>query len=335
MRRIVSLSLSLCLLSLAAACGTTAGTDEAQAPLASAFLPPAGTVAVNFSVDDRANRVYRAGDLKWKGSFLLDEATRLLTADPTWSGAAPGAAPRSGWPTLYDDGPWTKGGHEPIGARAGDHVWGVAVFVTPPAAGSDSFDYGLIDDTYEARLGNGWMWKGSNGSFSVAAGATDPIVAAGMTFPRFGWDDLLLRLDWAKLNPTVLGIHWDPSSVTVKSSAWGWGEIPLASLGKGQYAFLLSTKIGPGRLLPHTGLLNPGDVPEFVFVLGTVEFGPIEYRDWACDADGNCWGPAAVAGVSAATLNWCGLHYTPLDVVVLDDWNTGVTVPPGKCDWDW
>lgn len=334
MRTAIRLSLSSCILVVAASCGGTAArTDEAQVQLAGAvaFVPPAGTVAVNFSVDDRANRVYRAGDLKWKGSFLLDPATRLLTFDPTWSGGGD----RSGWPTLHDDGPWTRGGHEPVGARAGDHVWGVTVFVAPPSDGATTFEYGLIDESYEARLGNGWMWKGPNGTFSVEAGASAAIDAAGMTFPRFGWNDLFLRLDGTALGATHVDIVWDLAYATVKSSVWGWGEIPLTSLGHGKYAFLLSPHVGPGRLLPHTGLLNPGDVAEFVFVLGT-QYGPVEYKDWYCDEYGNCWNAGALTGgVSAATFNWCSLRYTPAEVVVLDDGNTALTVPPGKCGFWW
>src|SRR6266852_4305066 len=94
------------------------------------FTKPAGTVAVNFSVDDTANKSYTAdatgkSDLQWKGAMIYDSTKNTITADPTWGGP---------WAVLYDDGPWTSGGHEPDGATAGDHIWGVAVFVTPPAA---------------------------------------------------------------------------------------------------------------------------------------------------------------------------------------------------------
>jgi hypothetical protein len=220
---------------------------------------------VNFVVDDSENEVYAAGDLKWKGSFLVDERTGRLTFDPFWSGAAYGAAPLSGWPTLYDDGPWTEGGHEPIGAVAGDHVWGVTVFATPPAYGAIRFEYGLIDVTYQARLGNGWIWKGANGSFFVAAGASAPIDAAGMAFPEFGQIDLGLAIDTRHLSP----IHpWNASTVTVKSSQWGWGELPMRNLGGGIFFLALSGFVSEDELLPHTGLLNRGDTPEFVFVLG-------------------------------------------------------------------
>src|SRR5437870_6132320 len=102
-----------------AACG---GEDKKPT-----FTKPAGTVAVNFSVDDTANKVFAAGDLKWKGSMIYDTATNKVTKDDTWGGP---------YATLFDDGPWTNGGHEPDGATKGDNIWGVTVFVTPPATGS-------------------------------------------------------------------------------------------------------------------------------------------------------------------------------------------------------
>jgi len=324
--------MSPCLLLLAAACGGAADgaaqPEVRQAVMAASqgFAQPAGTVAINFSVDDRANRVYAAGDLRWKGSFLWDASTRLLTLDPSWSGAAPGAEPLSGWPLLYDDGPWTARGHEPVGARAGDHVWGVTVFATPPAVGADAFGYGLVDASYETRLGNGWIWKGDNGSFSVEAGATAPVTAAGMSFPRFGLTDLILTLDTRRLDQFP-DWTWDLSTVTVKSSTWGWAEVPLTSLGHGKYLFVLSPHVGRGRLLPHTGLLNPGDVPEFVFVLG-----PDEYKNWVFD--GTDWWPETLrGGASAATFSWCELRLAPATIELLANGNTGITVPAGQCAW--
>ena len=324
--------MSPCLLLLAAACGGAtdgaAPTEVRQAAMAASpgFVQPAGTVAINFSVDDRANRVYAAGDLRWKGSFLWDPATRLLTLDPYWTGAAPGEAALSGWPLLYDDGPWTTGGHEPSGAKAGDHVWGVTVFATPPSAGADVYGYGLIDASYETRLGSGWIWNGTNGSFSVEAGATSPITAAGMSFPRFGLTDLILTLDTGHLTQFP-DWTWDLSKVTVKSSAWGWAEIPLTSMGRGQYLFVLSPHLGRGRLLPHTGLLDAGAVPEFVFVLG-----PDEYKNWTFD--GTDWWPEALrGGVGAATFSWCTLRYTPATIELVANGNTAITVPASHCGW--
>jgi hypothetical protein len=289
---------------------------------ARAFSPPPGTVAVNFSIDDRANRILGPCDLKWKGSFLVDPATRLLRLDPSWSGAEPGAAPRSGWPTLHDDGPWTQGGHEPAGARAGDHVWGVAVFVTPPAAGSEAFQYGAVDDLYEATLNQGWLWRGPNGVFEVPAGASSAIDAPGLTLPAFGQTDLVLTLDTGALAP---GGWWTPSTVTVKSSAWGWGELPLESLGGGRYRFQLSSWLGQDGALPHTGRLAPGDVPEFVFVLGGAEYADFNWSTWRWEK--------LTAGVAAFTRSPCSAGLVQAPIVVLPDpnANTAITVPGPAC----
>ena len=303
------------LASLATACGS--GVQQASQALsdpkqsAVGFTQPAGTVAVSFSVDDRENRVYGAGDLKWKGSFVYDPATRILTSDSSWS------AGLDGWPTLYDDGPWAEGGHEPIGAKAKDHVWGVTVFVTPPAVGSDSYQYGLTDAFYETTLGNGWMWKGINGEFTVAAGATDPITAAGMSFARFGHVDLEFTLDTARLAQVLdPAWTWDTTTVTVKSSAWGWGELAMASAGGGLYTLRLSDFTGKHALLVHTGLLNPGEQPEFVFTLGGVE-----YRNWWVD------GRVFADGVVVNTRGPGAPKWTPALIWWADDLNTAITVP--------
>lgn len=317
--------LSPCMLLIAAACGGgTTSSDQAESRQAvaavAAFAQPAGTVAVNFAVDDRANQAYAAGELRWKGSFLVDEVTRILTFDSSWSGSAPDAQPLSGWPVLYDDGPWTAGGHEPTGASAGDSIWGITVFVAPPATGSDTYEYGLLDATVADPWNFGWVWQGPNGTFSVAAGATADITAPGMTFARFGDQNLMLVLDTHRLWP---GYAWNTGTVTVKGSAWGWVEVPLTSLGRGKYAFLLSTVVGAGHQLPHFGLLNPGDVPEFVFVLGGEE-----YKVWYTDDDGMTWYPVVPAnGVSAAILSPCFPWIRPVRVINVDDGNTAVTVP--------
>jgi hypothetical protein len=320
-------------LTLAAACAVEpgAGTVAAQEPSAGTatakealrersdpFVQPAGTVAVNFRVDDRANRVYRQGDLLWKGSFLLNPATRILSSDTSWSGAAPGEPPRSGWPVLYDDGPWTRGGHEPEGARRGDHVWGVTVFVAVPAESPLDFQYGLTDESYEAALGNGWVWrKGPNGSFSVWPGQTGSIDAEGMAFPRFGHADLRIELDTRVLSQPWQG--WDTSSASVKSGHWGWGLFPMEPIDAGRYALELGRLLRTG-LLPHSGLLWPNEQPEFV-----LNIGGLDYAGWVEEA--GQW-QALTGGVSASYR--CGRSgaFTPLPLEIEPrSGNTQVTAP--------
>src|SRR5437660_1372237 len=108
-----------------AACG-------GSTPKPPTFTQPAGTVAVNFSVDDTANKVWKDKEMVWKGAMIYDAATNKISYDSNWGGP---------WAPLYDDGPWTAGGHEPDGATAGDHVFGVTVFA--PNAAAQSYAYGL------------------------------------------------------------------------------------------------------------------------------------------------------------------------------------------------
>lgn len=118
------------LLAVAASLTLAACGSSSSDPVDLGFPQPAGTVAINFSVDDSVNGVFAAGELQWKGSMIYDAATRKITEDATWGGP---------FAPLYDDGPWnvtnaTTGlpGHEPATAVAGDKKWGVTVFMAPP-----------------------------------------------------------------------------------------------------------------------------------------------------------------------------------------------------------
>lgn len=257
--------------------------DESKAG-PTGFTQPAGTVAVNFSVTDNSGS-FRAGELEWKGAMKYDAATRIVTKDAGWGGP---------YAPLYDDGPWnvaTIAGHEPAGSRAGDHVWGVTIFVAPPAAGTETYGYGLQDAAYQTSFGNGWIWPaGPDGSFSVDAGRTAPINATGTTIPAWGTTDWELTVNANDMATALTTTSGPPTitSVGVKSSAWAWGVIPLADDGlKGDaaagdhvYTLRLSEYAGTGKLYFHTGLLHSGatpqDKPEFVFVWnGTTK----EYKD--------------------------------------------------------
>ena len=268
--------------------GRTGAAEEALAA-APTYVQPAGTVVVNFSVDDRENRVYGDLGLKWKGGFFVDRFTRLLVRDDSWSGGVD----LYGFPALFDDGPWTTGGHEPAGAKPGDHVLGMVAFAYPPAAGEDAFGYGLIDVMYERSYGNGWIWSGPNGTLVIPAGATGELVAPGVRLQKFGKQDLRLVLDTKAL--VDRGWPWDLSFVGVKSGTWGWGVAGMEDLGDGVFALELGTLLDAG-LLPHTGLLRQGTESEFAFVLGWED-----YAGWQRDDDaGWFWAPFG-EGVSAAT----------------------------------
>jgi hypothetical protein len=250
---------------------TDAGTDAGH------------LVAVNFSVDDTINKTFTAtdagySDLRWKGAMIYDRATGRITYDTNWGGSA--ADP---FAPLYDDGPWTATGHEPAGSTAGDHIWGITVFVVPPAVGSQDFDYGTIDFST-----GGWLWRGTNGKFTVHADDVDPITATGLALLQFGKTNLKIVLDTGALAPKALpdggpatlpdgGIDtWDTSKIYAKGGAWGWQFATMYDDGTHgdstpndhKYSFLLSTAVGPGTITPHSGLLASGDQPQFVIALG-------------------------------------------------------------------
>jgi hypothetical protein len=356
------LILGIATLGLAAVVGCGSDTTTTN----NGFPQPAGTVAVNFSVNDSQNKLYAAGDLQWKGAFkLADPATRIITADGSWGGP---------YPVLFDDGPWTAGGHEPDGAVAGDGIWGVTVFVAPPATGTDKYGYGLQDATScsasslaaSTCAANGWSWLGSNGEFAVAAGATAAINATGRSFSKFGTTDLQLKATKSALDsfcslatstacttdatcndaslscsnskcvlktvqkctggvacPAGTGAAAqvcktpDTTKVQVKSSAFTWNEVKLTDDGSGNFIFTLSALAGTGKTLPHTGLLNTGDKPEFLFV-----FNGNEYRDFSATG-----GPASAVGITAATKASSASTYTTQTINTLANGNTSITSP--------
>ena len=278
-----------------------AGRDGSYGSAGFGFLvrelqQPAGTAAVNFVVNDAANRVFQSGDLCLKGSFIYDTATGTMTLDSMWSD--PLAA-------LHDDGPWPFGGHEPIGSVAGDHIWGLTAFITPDDSSTLTIEYGLVDHSD----GDAWIWSGSsNGSFDIEPGDTSTITATGQTFPLFGTTDLKLVLDTNGLDSEI----WNTDTVQVKGSLWYWHLISLSDDGTkgdaiasdGFYTFVLSEHVGTGTAYPHIGLARSGETADFVFVLG-----PAEYKD----VSGNSISAGVTAfikaqGSSTWTLTTIGLN---------------------------
>jgi hypothetical protein len=81
-------------------------------------------------------------------------------------------------------------------------------------------------------------------------------------------------------------------------------------------------------LLPHTGLLLPGDGVEFVFVLGGQEYKAV-YTDGT-----SWWQQCPVDGVGASTTNTCSGRTTPALVGVAPDGNTSITAPIDRCRED-
>ena len=288
-------------------------TDQAVTTLPAVQFPcnigGAGTVTVNFVVDDHINRVYQQGDLQWKGSFKMaaDYATsHKIVLDPNWGGLT--------FPVLYDDGPWTQGGHEPIGATAGDHIWGIAVAVTPPATGTDTYYYGLINAS--PPYNGAWIWPGSNGSFAIASNQdiAVPVTALGTAFAAYGTTDVQLSLDINNLAAADIlpGGVWNTSTVQLKTAQTAWVLQSLANDGTGHYTFTLSSVAGAGKPF---GLATSGEQLEFVFVLGGVE-----YRAGS--------GVAISQGVSAGTEALGAASFVPATVLPNPaTWNSYILVP--------
>jgi hypothetical protein len=239
--------------------GTAATPDTGVAPGPDAgsttFTPPVGHAGVTFEIDDSANKSYATADnLNWKGSFSYDDATRTFTKDTSWAGP---------FPTLYDDGPYTTGGHEKVGAVKGDNKWGVVMWFASPAADTE-FEYG-------AQAGSSWIWTGSNGKFTIPANSTATVNATGMVIPKFGTNDLKLTIDM-NLVPAAFKAA---TTIKVKGSGWSWTEVAMtddATKGDATKDDKLYTFVLGQNLLPHTGLLNSGAEPQFVFVLDNVEY---------------------------------------------------------------
>lgn len=237
-------------------------------PADSGETPDAGFIKVNFTIDDSANRVYdEAAGLAWKGSFAFDSTTRILTKTG-WTGP---------FAKVWDDGPVSAGGHEPEGSTAADNLWGVEVLVAKPAA-AEMFEYGAISGSTAGSDGN-WIWSGPNGTFTIPADSNASITAAPLVLPPFGTVDFKLEINTSTLSPEFR--DFDPvNGITVKGSAWAWVErecVDDATKGDtaaadGIYTFRLSDYVGPGSPLPYSGLLRTADEPEFVFVLGGVEY---------------------------------------------------------------
>ncbi|MBK9518621.1 MAG: hypothetical protein IPO09_14970 [Anaeromyxobacter sp.] len=268
-------------------------------PPASGFQPPAGTVAVDFRVDDTANRLWKGGELAWKGSMRHDPVTRAITLDPSWAGP---------FPLLYDDGPWdgAAGGHEPSGAVAGDSVLGATVFATPGLV-AQVYQYGLVDGATGS-----WLWKGAgggNGTFTVQPGAASAVLAPGMAFSRLGEVDLRFELD----SKTVLAANppYSISTVAVKGSVTAWKLLDLVDdgtngdrvAGDGVFTTMLSA-MPAATAPPYLGLAQPGQVVEFLLVLGGRD-----YRDLA--------GLAALQGVSVSSMAPGSQFWAPLQLAAL------------------
>lgn len=267
---------------------TSSPTDQSG----SDWKPPKGYAALEFVVDDTANKTYKDKQLVWNGSFVFDEAKNLVTYASAWQ-------PTDGpFPVLYDDGPIDKGGHEPVGSVAGDNVFGVVVFVKPDADKDLEFEYGIINED------NNWIWEGANGVVTVPKGSNEIIRAKGMTIPKHGSINVKITMDTAKLSGTFKPS--DPSklpNVYIKGTMTNWGHIQIQDNGgrgddKADDGILTYVQKEFLDYSPHMGLLQFKRNMQFVFQFTSINGR--EYKDdddkaikdgikaWAdCNNDGN------------------------------------------------
>jgi len=250
--------------------------DAVEVTRPDGFVRPAGMAAIRFRVDDTANRTYQDGQMKFTGSFSWDAATNTITYATSW-------LPTDGpFPPLYDDGPWSAGGHEPEGAAAGDHRFDCEVWFK--ADEETTFEYGVLNEF------DRWIWIGPNGVVTVPKGSQDVVELPGLTLPPFGETDLKVTLDLAVIHPDFgMVAPYDPFTglgyrIYLKSSANSWTPVELLDdgqrgddvAGDGVFTYVQSQNLGP-----HDGRLYEGQHAQFVFVFAMEGVEPddgLEYK---------------------------------------------------------
>ena len=246
------------------------------------FVKPEGYASVTFFVDDTANQTYGSGDIEWKGSFVYDPATNIITHDPAWAGEV------GPYPPLYDDGPIAEGGHEMPGASAGDHIFSVEVYVKAEADRDLEFQYGAINEF------DNWIWEGPNGEFVLPAGGTSRLDAPGYVIPGFGTYDLIVTLDTSQLNEAFRPFDPQNQKIYLKGSMNSWdarqllddGQRGDVAAGDGIYTYHHAENLGP-----HDGMLFAGQHVQFVFMLDGLEYKRIDALADGVAAMTNCAGP--------------------------------------------
>ncbi|MBN1946111.1 MAG: IPT/TIG domain-containing protein [Bradymonadales bacterium] len=229
------------------------------------WTKPDGYASLTFTVDDSANQTYTDGQMEWNASLTYDADTNIVLFSSSW---LPTQGP---FPPLYDDGPYDLGGHEALGATAGDHVFSVEVFFL--AEETTTFEYGLINEL------DYWIWVGPNGQVTVQQGEIGTVVADGMTFTSFGDIDLRVTLNIAELHASYADFDPANDALYVKGSMISWRPVQLLDNGErgdataddGIFTMTLSEYEGD-----HDGLLNLEQEAQFVFVFYSAE--GIEYK---------------------------------------------------------
>jgi hypothetical protein len=135
-----------------------------------------------------------------------------------------------------------------------------------------ALEYGAEAVASPTDTAGGWIWRGTNGMITIPANSGEAVNATGLTVPAWGTTDFRLTIDTSTLAGGFTYTAGQP--LKVKGSAWGWSEIDLAAVTgqAGVYEFLLGPNVGAGTPRKHSGKLNTGDKPEFVFTINNVEY---------------------------------------------------------------
>lgn len=205
------------------------------------------------------------------------------------------AAHRRTFPPLYDDGPIDQGGHEPVGSKKGDHIFGTVVFVKPAADRDIEFEYGVINED------DNWLWEGANGKIVVKKGSTDVLRAQGLKIPRHGSIDIKIALDTNKM-PNEFKLTDPATPIFLKGTMSDWAPIQILdkgtdgddTKGDGVHTYVQSKVLDYS---PHYGKLAFERAVQFVFQFNSAtgrEYKDIDDRAvkdgvtvWAdCNGDG-------------------------------------------------
>ncbi len=220
------------------------------------WIQPPLTARITFYVDDRANKTFQDGEMKWTGSFTWDDKTNTILYADSW-------LPTDGpYPLLYDDGPISEGGHEMEGATAGDSIFSAEVWLVPVE--DKTFNYGVLNEL------DFWMWEGANGEFTTKKGNTDLIEAKPLVLAPFGNIDFKVTVDVNNLNPAFDYVtEFSAVNVYLKGSVNMWTPLQILDAGPdankgddvaedGIYTYVQGLNLGK-----HTGRLAEGQKAQF------------------------------------------------------------------------
>jgi len=286
---------------------------------------PEGHARITFYVDDRANETFQDGDMKWTGSFAWSDEDNTIVPASSW-------LPTDGpFPLLYDDGPVTEGGHEMAEAEAGDHVFSTEVYFK--ADEETTFQYGVLNEL------DFWMWEGPNGTFTIPAGSTGTVHAAGLALAEFGTIDVKVTVDTNDLHPDFAYIQeWPGVNVYLKGNMNMWTPVQVLDNGPdggkgddvegdGVYTYVQGLNLGK-----HTGLLQQGQHAQFTAMFSAEEDSWVQAAEYKILLEGKQKG--AKNGIAAFTRCGDG-DWVPAEVTwEVDSWGTTEnTTVEAACDF--